>query len=57
MEENKNEVVETTEETKVEETKTECISEDKYKKLHNDCRAIGRVLVSPLKTIKANNKF
>ena len=34
---------------------TECISEEKYKKLHNDCGAIRRMLISSLKTVKANH--
>ena len=34
---------------------TECIPEDKYKKLHNDCGAIRRMLISSLKTVKANH--
>ncbi len=34
---------------------TDCISEEKYKKLHNDCGAIRRMLISSLKTVKANH--
>ncbi|MBQ2827739.1 MAG: four helix bundle protein [Clostridia bacterium] len=34
---------------------TVCITEEKYKKLHNDCGAIRRMLISSLKTIKANH--
>lgn len=34
---------------------TECIPGDKYKKLHNDCGAIRRMLISSLKTVKANH--
>ncbi len=34
---------------------TDCISEEKYKKLHNDCGGIRRMLISSLKTIKANH--
>lgn len=34
---------------------TECIPENKYKKLHNDCGAIRRMLISSLKTVKANH--
>lgn len=34
---------------------TECIPEDKYKKLHNECGAIRRMLISSLRTVKANN--
>ena len=36
---------------------TDCLSEENYKKLHNDCGAIRRMLISSLKTIKAKNKF
>lgn len=32
---------------------TECISEDKYKVLHNDCGAIRRMLISSLNTVKS----
>ncbi len=32
---------------------TDCITEDKYKKLHNDCGAIRRMLIASLKTIKS----
>ncbi|MBR3767418.1 MAG: four helix bundle protein [Clostridia bacterium] len=32
---------------------TECIAEEKYKKLHNDCGVIRRMLIASLKTIKA----
>ncbi len=32
---------------------TESIDETKYKKLHNDCGAIRRMLISSLKTIKS----
>ena len=34
---------------------TDCLPEDKYKKLHNDCGAIRRMLISSLKTVKSNN--
>ena len=34
---------------------TGCLSEEHYKKLHNDCGAIRRMLISSLKTIKANH--
>ncbi|MBR3754991.1 MAG: four helix bundle protein [Clostridia bacterium] len=34
---------------------TDCITEEKYKKLHNDCGAIRRMLISSLKTVKANH--
>ncbi len=34
---------------------TECITEEKYKKLHNDCGAIRRMLISSLKTVKSNH--
>ena len=34
---------------------TDCLSEENYKKLHNDCGAIRRMLISSLKTIKANH--
>ncbi len=33
---------------------TDCITEEKYRKLHNDCGAIRRMLISSLKTIKEN---
>ena len=33
---------------------TDCLSEEHYKKLHNDCGAIRRMLISSLKTVKAN---
>ncbi|MBQ2614809.1 MAG: four helix bundle protein [Clostridia bacterium] len=33
---------------------TSCITETDYKKLQNDCGAIRRMLISSLKTIKAN---
>ena len=33
---------------------TDCLSEENYKKLHNDCGAIRRMLISSLKTVKAN---
>ena len=32
---------------------TDCINEDKYKKMRNECGAIRRMLISSLKTIKA----
>lgn len=32
---------------------TDCMSEDAYKSLHNDCGAIRRMLISSLKTIKS----
>ena len=35
---------------------TNCIAEDRYKKLQNDCGAIRRMLISSLKTIKENQK-
>ena len=31
------------------------LSEEDYKKLHNDCGTIRRMLISSLKTIKANH--
>ena len=34
---------------------TNCIEEKDYKPLQNDCGAIRRMLISSLKTIKANN--
>ena len=34
---------------------TDCLSEENYKKLHNDCGTIRRMLISSLKTIKANH--
>ena len=34
---------------------TDCITEEKYKKLHNDCGAIRRMLIASLTTIKENN--
>lgn len=34
---------------------TESITEEKYKKLHNDCGAIRRMLIASLKTVKSNN--
>lgn len=36
---------------------TNCISEEKYKGLHNDCGAIRRMLISSLKTIKEKHKI
>ena len=33
---------------------TDCLSEEHYKKLHNDCGAIRRMLISSLKTVKEN---
>ncbi|MBQ6873450.1 MAG: four helix bundle protein [Clostridia bacterium] len=33
---------------------TDCITEEKYKKLHNDCGAIRRMLIASLKTVKSN---
>ncbi len=33
---------------------TDCMNEDKYKALQNDCGAIRRMLISSLKTIKSN---
>ena len=33
---------------------TECITEEKYKPLRNDCGTIRRMLISTLKTIKNN---
>ncbi|MBR6551269.1 MAG: four helix bundle protein [Clostridia bacterium] len=35
---------------------TDCLTEEKYKKLHNECGAIRRMLISSMKTIKANNE-
>ena len=35
---------------------TGCIPEEKYKKLHNDCGAIRRMLISSVKTVKTNHK-
>lgn len=32
---------------------TDCITEERYKKLQNDCGAIRRMLIASLKTIKA----
>jgi len=32
---------------------TDCIKEDKYKKMQNECSAIRRMLISSLKTIKS----
>ncbi len=32
---------------------TDCLGEDKYKKYHNECGAIRRMLISSLKTIKS----
>lgn len=34
---------------------TECVSEEKYKLLRNDCGAIRRMLISSLKTVKEKN--
>ena len=34
---------------------TDCITEVKYKKIQNDCGAIRRMLISSLRTIKANH--
>ena len=34
---------------------TDCMTEEKYKKLHSSCGAIRRMLISSLKTVKANN--
>ena len=34
---------------------TDCLSEENYKKLHNECGAIRRMLISSLKTVKANH--
>ena len=33
---------------------TDCLPEDKYKKLHNDCGAIRRMLISSINTTKSN---
>ena len=33
----------------------DCITEEKYKKLHNECGTIRRMLISSLKTVKANH--
>jgi len=35
---------------------TDCMSEDHYKSLHNDCGAIRRMLISSLKTIKSKQE-
>ena len=32
---------------------TDCIAEDRFKKLQNDCGAIRRMLIASLKTIKS----
>ena len=32
---------------------TDCIDEDKYKKMQNECGAIRRMLISSLKTVKS----
>ena len=34
---------------------TNCLTEDKYRKLHNDCGSIRRMLISSLKTVKINH--
>ena len=34
---------------------TDCLAEEDYKVLQNDCGAIRRMLISSLKTIKSNN--
>ena len=34
--------------------KTDCIEEDKYKKMQNECGAIRRMLISSLKTVKSS---
>ena len=34
---------------------TNCLTEEKYKKPHRDCGAIRRILISSLKTVKANH--
>ena len=34
---------------------TNCIIEEKYRRLHNECGAIRRMLISSLKTVKANH--
>lgn len=34
---------------------TDCLTEERYKKLQNDCGAIRRMLISSLKTVKANH--
>ena len=34
---------------------TECMAEEQYKKLMNHCGAIRRMLISSLKTVKANH--
>ena len=36
---------------------TDCLSEEKYRKLHNDCGSIRRMLISSLKTFKANHSI
>ena len=35
---------------------TDCINEEKYKKLHSECGAIRRMLIASLKTVKAKQK-
>lgn len=35
---------------------TECIEENRYKSVQNDCGVIRRMLISSLKTIKTNSK-
>ena len=35
---------------------TECISEDEYNRMRNNCGTIRRMLISSLNTIKENNK-
>lgn len=34
---------------------TDCINEDKYRKVQNDCGAIRRMLIASLKTVKSKN--
>ncbi len=34
---------------------TECMKEEKYKKMQNQCGSIRRMLISSMKTIKENN--
>ena len=36
---------------------TNCIAENDYKKLHNDCGTIRRMLISSIKTIKTNHNI
>ena len=36
---------------------TDCLSEENYRALHNDCGAIRRMLISSMKTIKSKQGF